>query len=73
MRLVSYWRRAHKRNSVRFLILGTVLQVAGGAWSALPESYVRTLPVWVIFTVSGIVSAAGLIGAYTKQTSLERG
>lgn len=71
MKPVHYWRKAHKRNSVRALIAGAIVQAAGGAWAALPGSYVDRLPGWVPFAVSGAIFAYGLWGAYTHQTSLE--
>ena len=71
MSRVSYWKEAHKRNSVRALIVGVLVPVVGGIWSALPGAFVDRLPVWVVFAVSGAISALGLWGAYTKQSSLE--
>ncbi|MFM0226175.1 DUF7940 domain-containing protein [Paraburkholderia dipogonis] len=71
MRLVSYWRRAHKRNSVRALIVGTVAPLITGIWSALPGAFVDRLPLWVVLLISAGISAIGLAGAYTSQPSLQ--
>lgn len=71
MKPVSYWRRAHKRNSVRALMVGVVVQAAAGAWSAIPGAYLDTFPRWVPFAVSGALFLGGLIAAYTHQSSLE--
>lgn len=71
MQPVSYWRHAHKRHSVRALILGTIVQAAGGVWASLPGAYIDRLPLWVPFAVGGVIFAFGLWGAYTHQTSLE--
>lgn len=71
MNLVSYWRTAHKRNSVRALIVGAAVPFVGGIWSALPGAFVDRLPVWLIFMVPCAISALGLLGAYTAQPSLE--
>lgn len=71
MRPVSYWRTAHKRNSVRALIAGTVVPVVAGIWSALPGALIDRLPVWVVLLISGAIAAAGLLGAYVKQGGLD--
>jgi hypothetical protein len=71
MRPVSYWRKAHKRNSVRALITGTVVSAISAAWASLPNSLVDRLPLWVAWSVPAVIFALGLIGAYTHQTSLE--
>lgn len=70
MKPVSYWRTAHKRNSVRALIVGTAVPLLGGLWSALPGALVDRLPLWLVLLVSAAISAAGLFGAYTSQRSL---
>jgi hypothetical protein len=67
---VSYWRTAHKRNSVRALLVGTLISFVGGVWAALPGAWVDRLPVWIVFGVPCLISAAGLLGAYTSQGSL---
>ncbi len=72
MSLVSYWRSAHRRNSVRALILGTAVPFIGGVWAALPGAFVDRLPIWLIFAVPCVISAVGLVGAYTSQPSLEK-
>ncbi|MGQ7937364.1 DUF7940 domain-containing protein [Paraburkholderia sp. D1E] len=71
MKPVSYWRKAHKRNSVKALIAGSVVQAIGGAWAAVPGAYLDRLPMWVPFAVSGVIFAFGLWSAYTHQSSLE--
>ncbi|WP_213763513.1 hypothetical protein [Caballeronia sp. dw_19] len=71
MNLVSYWRTAHKRNSVRALIVGVAVPFAGAVWSYLPGAFVNRLPVGVIFGVPCVISALGLLGAYTKQPTIE--
>jgi hypothetical protein len=71
MKLVSYWRTAHKRNSVRALLVGVGVPIIGGIWSALPGAFVDRLPIWLVFLVSGGISLIGLWGAYRKQSSLE--
>lgn len=69
--VVPYWRTAHRRNSVRALLFGTVAPILTAVWSALPDSIVRQLPMWVVLIISAAVSAAGLLGAYTKQGGLD--
>jgi hypothetical protein len=68
---VSYWRTAHKRNSVRALILGAVVPFAAGIWSSVPGSLLERLPLWLVLGISAVISAAGLLGAYTKQGGLD--
>ncbi|PRZ51232.1 hypothetical protein BX589_12073 [Paraburkholderia fungorum] len=70
MKPVPYWRTAHKRNSVRALIVGTVVPFAAGIWSSIPGSYVERLPLWLVLGISAAISGLGLIGAYTNQRSL---
>lgn len=70
MNLVSYWRTAHKRNSVRALIVGVAVPFVGGIWAALPNAFVDRLPMWLIFAVPCAISAFGLWGAYTAQPKL---
>lgn len=72
MKLVSNRRTVHKRNSVRALIVGTAISFAGSVWAALPGALVDRLPMWLIFAVPCAISAFGLIGAYTAQSSLEK-
>lgn len=69
--LVPYWRTAHRRNSVRALLVGTVAPIVTAVWSALPDSIVSQLPMWVVLIISAAVSAVGLLGAYTKQGGLD--
>lgn len=71
MKPVSYWRTAHKRNSVRALILGAVVPFAAGIWSSVPGSLLERLPLWLVLGISAVISAAGLLGAYTKQGGLD--
>ncbi|MFM0552344.1 hypothetical protein P0D69_15425 [Paraburkholderia sediminicola] len=71
MRLVSYWRRAHKRNSVRALIVGTVTPLITAIWSALPGAFVDRLPLWLVLLISAGIAAMGLAGAYISQPSLQ--
>jgi|AraplaCL_Col_mMS_1032034.scaffolds.fasta_scaffold18165_3 hypothetical protein len=71
MSLVSYWRTAHKRNSVRALIIGTVTPLITGIWSALPGAFVDRLPLWLVLTISAGISAIGLAGAYIAQPALQ--
>jgi hypothetical protein len=71
MRPVSYWRKAHKRNSVRALIAGTVVSALGAAWASLPDALVNRLPLWAAWSVPAAIFAFGLWSAYTHQTSLE--
>ncbi|TDY26311.1 hypothetical protein B0G81_6821 [Paraburkholderia sp. BL6665CI2N2] len=71
IRPVSYWRTAHKRNSVRALIVGIVAPLLTAIWSTLPESMVSRLPLWAALLVSAAIAALGLIGAYTKQGGLD--
>lgn len=68
---VSYWRTAHKRNSVRALIAGTLVSALGAAWAALPNALVDRLPLWVTLAVPTLIFSFGLWSAYTHQTSLE--
>lgn len=68
--LVPYWRTAHRRNSVRALIVGTLVPFAAGIWSSVPGSLIDRLPLWIVLGVSATISAAGLFGAYTSQRSL---
>ncbi|MFM0151455.1 DUF7940 domain-containing protein [Paraburkholderia sediminicola] len=70
VRPVSYWRTAHKRNSVRALIVGTVLPFVAGIWSAIPGSLMDRLPLWLVLGISAAIAAAGLVGAYTSQGGL---
>lgn len=70
MKPVSYWRTAHRRNSVRALILGAIVSFAGGIWAALPGAIVDRLPIWIVFGVPCVISTLGLLGAYTSQRSL---
>lgn len=56
---------------MRALIVGAVVQAAGGAWATLPDAYVSRLPMWVPFAVSGAIFAFGLWAAYTHQSALE--
>ena len=70
MKRVSYWRTAHKRNSVRALIVGTVVPFVAGIWSAAPGSLIDRLPLWLVFSISAAISAAGLVGAYTSQRGM---
>lgn len=70
MSLVSYWRSAHKRNSVRAHIIGFVVTFGGGVWAALPGAWVDRLPAWLLFAVPCGISALGLIGSYTSQSNL---
>lgn len=71
MKRVSYWRTAHKRNSVRALIAGTVVSALGAAWAALPNALVDRLPQWVAWSVPAIIFAFGLWSAYTHQSALD--
>lgn len=71
MKLVSYWRKAHRRNSVRALILSTAVSFVGGIWSALPQALIDGLPTWVVLSVPCAISAIGLVLAYVSQPSLE--
>lgn len=71
MKRVPYWRTAHKRNSVRALLFGVVVSFVGGIWAALPGAYVDRLPTWVIFLASGLISAAGVAGAYISQGGID--
>jgi hypothetical protein len=71
VKLVHYWRTAHQRNSVRALGISVLVSFGGGIWSALPNAFVDRLPLWLIFAVPCAISALGLLGAYTKQASLE--
>jgi hypothetical protein len=71
MKLVSYWRTATKRNSVRVMIIHFVLALIAGTWSALPGAFVDRFPHWAVWAVSAFLAALGLLGAYTKQSSLE--
>jgi hypothetical protein len=68
---VAYWRTAWKRNSVRAHFLGFAVSFVGGVWAALPNAFVDRLPTWLIFVVPCVISVAGLLGAYTKQSSLD--
>lgn len=70
MKAVSYWRTAHRRNSVRALIAGTVVPLIAGIWSALPGALVDRMPLWLVLLISAGISAAGLAGAYMSQPSL---
>jgi hypothetical protein len=70
LKLVTYWRTAHRRNSVRALIVGTLVPFVAGIWASMPGTFVDRLPTWLVFLVSGAISAAGLFGAYTKQRGL---
>jgi hypothetical protein len=65
------WRTLHRRNSVRALILGAVVQAAGGAWSTVPNFYFYQMPRWLPFAVSGAIFVLGLVAAYTHQSSVE--
>jgi hypothetical protein len=69
--LVPHWRTAHRRNSIRALILGAVVPFAAGIWSSIPGSLLDRLPLWLVFGISAVISAAGLLGAYTKQGGLD--
>ena len=71
MKLVSYWRTAAKRNSVRVMIIHFVLALIAGTWAALPGAYVDRFPQWAVWAVSAFLAALGLVGAYTSQPSLE--
>ncbi|WP_176079309.1 hypothetical protein [Paraburkholderia tropica] len=71
MKPVSYWRKAHRRNSVRALMLSTAVSFVGGVWSALPGAWVDRLPTWVALSVPCVISAVGLALAYLHQPSLE--
>lgn len=71
MKPVRYWRTAHKRNSVRALIVGAVVSAAGAAWASLPNALVDQLPMWVAWSVPAAIFVFGLWGAYTHQSSLE--
>jgi hypothetical protein len=68
---VSYWRTAHKRNSVRALIVGTIVSALGAAWTTLPNALVDRLPLWVAWSVPAIIFAFGLWSAYTHQSALD--
>lgn len=67
---IPYWRTAHKRNSVRALIVGAVVPFVAGIWSSVPGSLVDRLPLWLVLGISAAISCAGLFGAYTSQRSL---
>ncbi|MFM0405241.1 DUF7940 domain-containing protein [Paraburkholderia dipogonis] len=71
MKRVSYWRTAHKRNSVRALIVGTATPLITGVWSALPGAFVDRLPLWLVLLISAGISAIGLAGAYIAQPALQ--
>lgn len=71
MKRVLYWRKAHKRHSVRALIVGSVISALGAAWAALPGALVDRMPMWLVLSVPAVIFALGLIGAYTHQSSLE--
>jgi hypothetical protein len=71
MKRVSYWRKAHKRHSVRALLTGAAVSAAGAAWAALPGALVDRMPMWLVLSVPAAIFALGLIGAYTHQSSLE--
>ncbi|NPT39673.1 hypothetical protein [Paraburkholderia xenovorans] len=71
MKPVSYWRSAHRRNSVRALMASTAVSFVGGVWSALPEAWIDRLPVWIVLSVPFAISAVGLVLAYLHQSSLE--
>lgn len=73
MKLVSYWRTAHKRHSVWALIAGVLVPFAGGIWASLPGALIDRLPLWLILAVPCVISALGLIGAYRKQRGLSDG
>lgn len=60
------WKRLHQRGDVRALIVGAVVQAAGGAWSALPGAVLDRLPAWAPWAVSGVIFAACLIVSYTR-------
>lgn len=70
MKPVSYWRAATKRNSVRAMIVHFGVALIVGTWSALPGAFVSRFPVWAVWAISAVFAALGLIGAYTKQRSL---
>jgi hypothetical protein len=71
MRPVSYWRKAHKRNSVRALMVGTAVSAISAGWAALPNALVERMPMWLALSVPAVIFAFGLWSAYTHQTSLE--
>lgn len=71
MKPVSYWRKAHRRNSVRALIASPAVSFVGGVWSALPEAWIDRLPTWLVLSVPFAISAVGLVLAYLHQPSLE--
>lgn len=70
MSLVSYWRRAWKRNSVRAHYIGFAVSFIGGVWAALPGAWVDRLPAWLLFAVPCAISALGLVGSYVAQPNL---
>jgi Na+/proline symporter len=71
MKRVPYWRKAHKRHSVRAMIAGAVVSAVGAAWASLPDALVDRLPMWVVLCVPTAIFVLGLIGAYMHQSSLE--
>jgi amino acid transporter len=71
MRVSKNWRRAHRRHSVRALIVGSVVSAVGAAWAAMPGAIVDLLPMWVVLLVPGAIFALGLAGTYIEQHGVD--
>lgn len=60
-------RKLRRHHSIYALIIGAVVQAAGGAWSSIPDALIDRWPRWVPFAVSGLIFAYGLCAAYVQR------
>jgi hypothetical protein len=60
-------RKPRRHHSIYALILGAIVQAAGGAWSTVPGALIDRLPRWVPFAVSGLIFVYGLWGAWAQR------
>lgn len=67
MKPLSTRSKHRPKHSVYALVIGAVVQAAGGAWASIPGAMIDRLPRWAPYAVSGLIFAYGLWGAYTQR------
>jgi hypothetical protein len=71
MKRISVRRKSRRPHSVYALVLGAVVQAAGGAWASVPGALIDRLPRWAPYAVAGVIFAYGLWGAYKQRDAEE--
>lgn len=61
------WKTQLRRYSVQALAVVTTIQ---GAWVMLPMEIKAHVPDWIVTSISCLIAAAGLIGAFMNQRGL---